>query len=72
MENPANLIALVTDNLIQHYIAITQDITVISADLVNSQYEPACQAMSDLAVQVLGEIPDYAEMDLEKIQITMW
>ena len=67
MENPAALIALVTNNLIQHYGAITQDITIISADIANSQYEPAGEAIADLAVQVLGEIPSETLFDLENI-----
>ena len=71
-ENPTALIALVTKNLVLHYGDITKDITVIEADLANAQYEPAGEAMADLAVQVLGVIPADAEMDIEKLQITMW
>ena len=63
---------LVTKNLVLHYESITKDISAINEDLTNAQYEPAGEAMADLTVQVLGEIPADAEMDLDKLKITMW
>ena len=70
-ENPTALIATVTKNLITHYAAVTKDIAVINTDLTNAQYEPAGEAMADLAVQVLGEIAT-EQVEIEKLEITMW
>ena len=70
-ENPTALVETVTKNLITHYGQVTKDIAVINTDLANAQYEPAGEAIADLAVQVLGDI-QAEQVEIEKLQITMW
>ena len=70
-ENPTALVETVTKNLITHYGQVTKDIAVINTDLANAQYEPAGEAIADLAIQVLGDI-QAEQVEIEKLQITMW
>ena len=50
-------------NFFKNNANIMKDVSVINADISQSQYLEAGEASADLAIQILGNIPNATEVD---------
>lgn len=57
-ENPTQLIMTLTQNVIEHFPQITQDIQKIPTDFSSAQYKDAGEDVADIMVQAIGPVPE--------------
>ena len=64
--------AVIMTNFFKNNANIIKDFSVINADIASSQYLGAGEASADLAIQILGNIPNATDVDVNKLNMSQW
>ena len=72
LRDSSRLVPILSKNVILHITGIVSDYWSISSNLVSLKYFDAGKSVADLAVQLLGAIPNGEPVDTDEITLTNW